>query len=149
MWHALAQVYDNSDRKAEAVQCQQRALSAAEQPETAGPILLTLAGLQHALGRFGDAARTHRLAIANAQAMGRGGADVVGSWMYLARFELGALRAGGGGGGDEGAEDEKEDEEHQQAAREPNWALAASYLSAVTAHVRPSSFCLALARALC
>lgn len=120
----------------EAIKCQQRALSSAEQGETVHTILSTLSSLQHQVGDFGSAAASHRLLITNAQAMGRGGGEVAGSWLYLAKHELGTW--------EEGAQEE---EEGGAGRREPNWALAASYLNAIVSQVRSApllSLCLCL-----
>jgi tetratricopeptide (TPR) repeat protein len=131
MWNALAQVYENSDRKSEAVQCLQRALRAADgQAETADSILHDLTTLEQALGRYADAARSMRRALANGQALGRPAAELASGWLFLARFELGLFDGVRGPEADSQEEDER-------ARREPNWALAASYLNAVVAHVRP------------
>lgn len=130
MWQALGQVYENTDRRAEALQVYERALHA---PENGGDsplaILHRLAMLAQALGRFLEAARWTEAMLGEAQRTGRPEAEMAQGWLFLARYEVGAFDGHAGEG-------EREQQGGVGRRREPNWALAAHYLQTIVRQVR-------------
>nr|ODO02581.1 anaphase-promoting complex subunit 8 [Cryptococcus depauperatus CBS 7855] len=140
MWTALATVYENLRRIPDAILAHTRALLGADRIQTM-TILLKLAGLHITLGQTEKAVGFHRKAVALGEKNGMGVAEMAGSFLTIAEWEMRSVikaleterEMANREAADEGNKDGDElMESVEKQTRDGDMALAAQYLEKVS-----------------